>query len=202
MTRLITFDGAKGVGKSTLIGALASALHERGCAVSVLVEKTLMAQHQPDILQDAYARLKSERSASANLALATLHRERRLIISAGALARASAEVVLMDRWYPSDAVFRECVDVDALIEQNISSGVMVPDIAVAVVCDSRVSWQRACGRVRALDSKVIDSYYQHRASSKRFERAARDHRWRVLRSDHYTPGELAGQLLPDILPAR
>lgn len=191
MSVLITFDGPKGVGKTTLIRLVEQRLREAGRSVEVLVEKELMAAALGQPLEDAYQALKRSPGEASDAQVAHLHRRGRVLIGEHRLNAGTAEVLLLDRWYPSDAVFRRHIDVVDAIEANLRDGVRVPDIAFAVICRAEVSWERAHQRTRSLDSKVIDSFDDHRVSTERFERLAIGYGWHLLRSDSASANELS-----------
>ncbi|TAL98754.1 MAG: hypothetical protein EPN73_02250 [Paraburkholderia sp.] len=195
MSVLITFDGPKGVGKTTLIRHVEQRLREADRSVEVLVEKELMATALGQPLEDAYRALKRAPGEASDAQVARLHRRGRVLIGEHQLNARTADVVLLDRWYPSDAVFRRHIDVVEAIEANLRDGVRVPDIAFAVICRAEVSWERAHQRARRLDSKVIDSFDDHRASTERFERLAIDYGWHVLESDSTSADELSRKVI-------
>ncbi|CAG9261385.1 Thymidylate kinase [Paraburkholderia unamae] len=198
MSILITFDGPKGVGKTTLIRLVAQRLHEVGRSVEALVEKDLMAVALGSEIDEAYRALKSSPGRASDAEVARLHKQGRLLISSSQLNASTAEIVLLDRWYPSDAVFRRYIDVVEAIDANLRAGVRVPDIAFAVICGAEVSWERAHGRERRLDSKVIDTFDDHHASTMRFEGISRKFGWSILRSDSATADELGRQVVAAI----
>lgn len=92
-----------------------------------------------------------------------------LLIQEKCFSQSRADFLLLDRWYPSDAVFRRHVDVTAVIQANLDAGCPNPDLALAVTCDATVPWERALKRTRRLDSKVIETFDEHAESTKRFE---------------------------------
>ena len=198
MPLLITFDGPKGVGKTTLIHLVEQRLREAGHGVEVLVEKELMAATLGPSLDEAYQALKREPGEASDAQVARLHRQGRVLIGERQLSASTADVVLLDRWYPSDAVFRRHIDVVEAIDANLRDGVRVADIAFAVVCRAEVSWERAHQRTRRLDSKVIDSFNDHRVSTERFERIASDYGRHLVRSDSMSANELSRQVIDAI----
>jgi thymidylate kinase len=198
MALLVTFDGPKGVGKSTLIAHAKQRLHDLGRSVQVLTEKKLMAAVLGTRLEDAYVALKLNPGPKSELDIAELHRRGRVFITNTYLCDIATEVVLLDRWYPSDAVFRRHIDVTKAIEENLLAGVRVPDIAFAVSCDPLISWQRAHLRERRLDSKVISDYDDHVNSTNRFEGIASDYGWQILRSDSMGADQLSSSVIDTI----
>lgn len=191
MPVLITFDGPKGVGKTTLIQRVEKRLFDIGHAVDVLSEKILMAEVFGTEVDDAYRALKASPGLASEQALAQLHMRGRIRIEEAYFRNSEADVLLLDRWYPSDAVFRQHIDIAATIEANLQAGVRMPDVAFAVTCNADVSWKRAHLRARQLDSKVIDTFDDHKASTMRFERMARRFDWRILRTEDANPDELS-----------
>lgn len=196
MPALITFDGPKGVGKTTLIGHVENRLRELGYAVDAFSEKSLMAAGAMGAaLDDAYRALKSKPGRASEETIAGLHRQGRLLLQQTHFCRSSADLLLLDRWYPSDAVFRRDVDVAAVVQANLDAGVRIPDLAFAVTCDAAVSWERALQRTRRLDSKVIETFDEHAESTKRFENLAEHFGWRPLRTERTTPEALCSEVV-------
>lgn len=196
MPALITFDGPKGVGKTTLIQCVEDRLRQLGYAVEAPSEKSLMAASAIGAeVERAYHALKSKPGRSSEEAIARLHRQGRLLIQQTCFSQSSADYLLLDRWYPSDAVFRRHVDVAAVVQANLDAGVRVPDLALAVTCDAAVSWERALQRTRRLDSKVIETFEEHAESTKRFEDLARHFGWRLLQTEFATPEALCCEVV-------
>jgi thymidylate kinase len=92
-------------------------------------------------------------------------------------------IILIDRWYPSDAAFRRLVPFAEILGLNIERHVRVPDLHVGVVTDPDVSWARAAARTRGLGSTVMHSLHEHVASTEAFERAVVDHGWVLCRNE-------------------
>lgn len=183
MPILVTFDGPKGVGKSTLLQLVAEMLRSDGYLIEVLIEKDLMSEYLGDTIKLAYTELKTSPCKTSDLKIALLHKQGRLAISNEKMRTSCADILLIDRWYPSDSVFRNYIDTDKIIDDNIESGVFLADICFAVTCDPIISWQRAHKRERQLDSKVIKNYDEHVISTKRFEQSAEKYKWQIIRSD-------------------
>lgn len=201
MPALITFDGPKGVGKTTLIRHVENRLRELGYAVEVLSEKSLIAASAMGAeVENAYRALKSKPGRDSEGAIARLHRQCRLLIQEKCFSQSRADFLLLDRWYPSDAVFRRHVDVTAVIQANLDAGVRIPDLALAVTCDATVSWERALQRTRRLDSKVIETFDEHAESTKRFEDLAQHFGWQLLRTEFATPEVLCSKVVALIEP--
>ena len=195
MSALITFDGPKGVGKTTLIRLVEERLRELGSVVESLSEKELMADAMGAAVDQAYLDLKARPGRASEESIATLHRQGRLRIQETHLDRSMADVLLLDRWYPSDVVFRRHIDVAAAIQANLDAGVRVPNLAFAVTCHADVSWERALQRKRRLDSKVIETFDEHAESTARFESLAQQFGWYLLRTEHATPEALCGKVV-------
>ena len=202
MAFLCTFDGPKGVGKSTVIGEVAARLHRAGWTVSVQVEKEVLHALCGASLTEAHARFRENPSLTSEKELASRYMFARVAASAGPLANNPAQIILLDRWYPSDAVFRTHIDSAEVIKANLHAGVRRPDLAIAVTCAPAISWRRAHQRARRLDSQVISSLADHEVSTIRFEAAAEIHGWCFLRTDSTSPaalGETVERLIDDEL---
>lgn len=195
MTLLATFDGPKAVGKSTLIYEVHRALVAEGYNVEVLVEKELLPERIRTLLEPLYEKHRRNPAVETDAAIADLLLQGRRHISTTTLALNSADIVLMDRWYPSDAVFRRYIDVEKAINENIAAGVQVPDAVFAVSCDPATSWERAHARSRSLDSKVIHDLEGHTSASERFDLVARRRGWHRLYSDTLKPQQLAREVM-------
>lgn len=92
-------------------------------------------------------------------------------------------IILIDRWYPSDAAFRRTVPFAEILQLNIDRNVQVPDLHVGVVTAPDISWARAAARQRGLSSTVIHKLEEHAACTKSFERAIADHGWVLCRNE-------------------
>jgi thymidylate kinase len=92
-------------------------------------------------------------------------------------------IVLIDRWYPSDAAFRRIVPFAEILQLNIDRNVQVPDLHVGVVTAPEVSWARAAARRRGLSSTVIHKLEEQVACTQAFERAVADHGWVLCRNE-------------------
>ena len=92
-------------------------------------------------------------------------------------------IILIDRWYPSDAAFRRLVPFAEILQLNIDRNVQVPDLHVGVVTAPDMSWARAAARSRGLGSTVMHKLEQHVASTKAFEQAATDQGWVLCRNE-------------------
>jgi len=190
MDCIVSFDGPKATGKTTLIGAILRRLHAEGKTAEVLVEKDAMPAEMQEQLSVLYAQYRASPGRTTDQVIADALRAGRQVISAQRLAGASG-IVLLDRWYPSEAVFRRYLNPDVVIAANLAARVTLPDLCIALVCEPTLSWRRAHERDRSLDSKVIADYAGHRLASLRFDAAARKAGWLVMASDHTGPEVLA-----------
>lgn len=188
---IATFDGPKSVGKSTLIGLLGPSLETRGLKVWTIVEKEVVPTAISRRLEDLYAEFRRSPGQQADQAIAQALLEARLWISQNLLAEVDADIVLLDRWYPSDTVFRRFLDPIKVVEANLSAGVLVPDIVFAVTCEPETSWGRAIARSRGLDSKVVSSFDEHQEVTRQFVAAAEKYGWDIVRTDDHGAEELA-----------
>ena len=100
------------------------------------------------------------------------------------LAKQPADsIILMDRWYPSDAAFRQKVPFAEILQLNIDRNVRVPDLHVGVVTSADISWARAAARRRGLSSTVIHRLEEQVACTRTFEQAIADHGWFLCRNE-------------------
>jgi hypothetical protein len=95
----------------------------------------------------------------------------------------SDSIILIDRWYPSDAAFRRLTPFAEILQLNIDRNVQVPDLHVGVVTPPEISWARAAARSRGLGSTVMLKLEEHVASTQAFERAITDHGWVLCRNE-------------------
>ena len=178
----ISLDGPKGTGKTTLLEAVTKVLRADNKKVIRLCEKksdpfrgetmTLVNQFARDPGRDLELRI-CERLADS-----------RSWISRHVLTKQPPDsIILIDRWYPSDAAFRRLVPFAEILQLNLDRNVRVPDLHVGVVTDPEVSWARAAARTRGLGSTVIHSLAEHGACSRAFEQAVADHGWVLCRNE-------------------
>lgn len=92
-------------------------------------------------------------------------------------------IILMDRWYPSDAAFRRMLPFAEILELNVNRNVQTPDLHVGVVAAPDVSWARAAARTRGLGSTVIHTIEDHVACTNAFEREVAGHGWFLCRNE-------------------
>ena len=177
--RFFSFDGPKGVGKSTLIEAvtrLIAATNE----VTSLEEKSLDPYREET--RALLRQFRETPSYELELSICRALAKGRAWISQHVLPTA-AGVVLIDRWVPSDAVFRTLVPFDQCAEINRAAGVCEPTVVFAVVCDAAESWRRAHGRDRGLDSRVVSTWEQHEMSIAQFHRTSETQGWHRVVND-------------------
>ena len=138
----VTLDGPKGAGKTTLLEAMTKALRADNKKVIRLCEKK----------SDPYRRetmvLVNRLARQPTLALEWEVCERlaasRAWISRHVLAKQPQDsIILMDRWYPSDAAFRRMVPFAEILQLNLERNVRTPDLHVGVVTAPDISWARA-----------------------------------------------------------
>ncbi|BCQ34512.1 hypothetical protein ERHA54_19600 [Erwinia rhapontici] len=178
----VTLDGPKGAGKTTLLEAMTKVLRADNKKVIRLCEKK----------SDPYRRetmvLVNRLARQPTLALEWEVCERlaasRAWISRHVLAKQPQDsIILMDRWYPSDAAFRRMVPFAEILQLNLERNVRTPDLHVGVVTAPDISWARAAARSRGLSSTVIHKLEEHVACSKAFEREIADNGWVLCRNE-------------------
>lgn len=178
----VSLDGPKGTGKTTLLEAVTKALRADKHKVIRLCEK------KSDPFRGATMALVNQlvRNPCRDLELAVCKRlaDSRTWISAHVLSKQPADsIILIDRWYPSDAAFRRLVPFAEILQLNLERKVRVPDLHVGVVTDPEVSWARAAARNRGLNSTVMHRLEEHVASTQAFEQAVADNGWVLCRNE-------------------
>lgn len=178
----VTLDGPKGTGKTTLLEAVTKALRADNRKVVRLCEK------KSDPYRGETMALVNQlvRNPDRDLELRVCQRlaDSRAWISQHVLPEQPADsIILMDRWYPSDAAFRRLVPFAEILQLNIARHVQVPDLHVGVVTDPDISWQRAAARSRGLGSTLIHRLEEHVACTEAFERAAAENGWVLCRNE-------------------
>lgn len=184
MNRLlfVALDGPKGTGKTTLLEAVTKALRADNKKVIRLCEKksdpfrretmtlvnTLVRNPSRDLEWEICERLADSRAWISQHVLAK---------------QLPGSIVLIDRWYPSDAAFRRIVPFAEVLQLNIDRNVQVPDLHVGIVTAPGVSWARAAARRRGLSSTVIHRLEEHVACTEAFERAVANHGWVLCRNE-------------------
>ncbi|WP_166363498.1 dTMP kinase [Pseudomonas akapageensis] len=178
----VSLDGPKGTGKTTLLEAVTKALRADNKKVIRLSE----AKSDPCRGETMALVNKLVRNPSRDLELGVCERlaDSRTWISQHVLAKQPpGSIILIDRWYPSDAAFRRIVPFAEILQLNIDRNVRVPDLHVGVVTDPDISWARAAARSRGLSSTVMHKLEEHVACTQAFERAIADHGWVLCRNE-------------------
>ncbi|HYQ51904.1 MAG TPA: dTMP kinase [Pseudomonas sp.] len=178
----ISLDGPKGTGKTTLLEAVTAVLRADNKKVIRLCEK------KSDPFRGETMALVNQlvRHPSRDLELGVCERfaDSRTWISQHVLPRQPVDsIILIDRWYPSDAAFRRVLPFAEILQLNMDRNVRVPDLHVGVVTDPEVSWARATARSRGLSSTVMYKLEEQVASTQAFERAAADYGWVLCRNE-------------------
>ncbi|MES2868555.1 MAG: dTMP kinase [Pseudomonadota bacterium] len=178
----VSLDGPKGTGKTTLLEAVTKVLRADNKKVIRLCEK----KSDPRRGETMALVNKLVRSPSRDLELEVCERfaDSRTWISQHVLAKQPPDsIILIDRWYPSDAAFRRILPFAEILQLNMDRNVRVPDLHVGVVTDPEISWERAAARSRGLGSTVMRKQEEHVACTKAFERAIADHGWVLCRNE-------------------
>ncbi|KWV86140.1 MULTISPECIES: dTMP kinase [Pseudomonas] len=184
MTRalFISMDGPKGTGKTTLLEAVTTALRVDNLKVVRLCErKSDPCRAQTMALVNTFAR---DPSRDLELEVCERFADSRSWITRNVLAAQPPDsIILMDRWYPSDAAFRRLIPFADILELNINRQVQVPDLHVGVVTAAQISWARAAARRRGLSSTVMSKLEEQVACTEAFERAAVEQGWVMCRNE-------------------
>ncbi|AMW83670.1 Thymidylate kinase [Pseudomonas yamanorum] len=178
----VSMDGPKGTGKTTLLEAVTKALRADNKKVIRLCErKSDPYRSETMVLVNQLARTPSR---ELEWEVCKRFADSRAWISRHVLTQQPAgSIVLIDRWYPSDAAFRRGVPLVDILQLNVDRNVQVPDLHVGVVTDPDISWARAAARRRGLSSTVIHRLEEHIACTQAFERAVADHGWVLCRNE-------------------
>jgi thymidylate kinase len=178
----VSLDGPKGAGKTTLLEAVTKVLRADNKKVIRLSEQ----KSDPYRGETMTLVNKLARNPSRELELEVCERlaDSRAWISLHVLAKQPQDsIILIDRWYPSDAAFRRIVPFAEILQLNIDRNVQVPDLHVGVVTHPEISWARATTRRRGLSSTVIHKLEEHVACTQAFEQAIADHGWVLCRNE-------------------
>ncbi|MNV24211.1 thymidylate kinase [compost metagenome] len=178
----VSLDGPKGAGKTTLLEAVTKVLRADNKKVIRLCEQ----KSDPYRGETMALVNKLVRNPTRDLELEVCERfaDSRTWISQHVLAKQPPDsIILIDRWYPSDAAFRRIVPFAEILQLNIDRNVRVPDLHVGVVTAPDISWARAAARGRGLGSTVIHKLEEHVACTKAFEQAIADHGWVLCRNE-------------------
>ena len=178
----VSLDGPKGTGKTTLLEAITKVLRAGNNKVVRLCERN----NDPN--RGATMALVNQlvRNPSRELEMGVCERlaDSRSWISQHVLPRQpQGSIILIDRWYPSDAAFRRIVPFADILRLNIERNVRVPDLHVGVVTDPEISWARAAARSRGLGSTVMFNLHEQVASTQAFERAVAEQGWVLCRNE-------------------
>lgn len=184
MTRslFVSLDGPKGAGKTTLLEAVTKVLRADNKKVIRLCEKKC----DPNRRETMALVNQLVRHPDRHLEFEICERlaDSRSWISKHVLAKQPPDsIILIDRWYPSDAAFRRHIPFAEILQLNIDRNVQVPDLHVGIVTAPDISWARAAARRRGLSSTVIHTLEEHVTCTKAFERAASDNSWVVCRNE-------------------
>lgn len=178
----ISLDGPKGVGKTTLLEAITKVLRADNKKVVRLCEKKSDPwRGETMALVNRLARnpcLELEREVCQRFA------DSRAWISQHVLTKQPAgSIILIDRWYPSEAAFRRMLPFAEILQLNLDRGVRAPDLHVGVVTAPDISWARAAARSRGLSSTVMLKQEEHVASTLAFEREIAGRGWVLCRNE-------------------
>lgn len=178
----VSLDGPKGTGKTTLLEAVTQVLRAGNHKVIRLCErKSDPFRGETMALVNTLAR-----NPSRDLEWAVCQRlaDSRRWISTNVLTRQPLDsIILIDRWYPSDAAFRQIIPFAEILQLNMARNVRVPDLHVGVVTDADISWARAATRSRGLGGTVIQKHAEHVTCTEMFEQTAADHGWVLCRNE-------------------
>ncbi|WP_313298800.1 dTMP kinase [Pseudomonas sp.] len=178
----VSLDGPKGTGKTTLLEALTQALRADKRKVIRLCERK-----SDPFRADTMALVNQQaRQPSRALELQVCERlaRSRAWISEQVLPKQPLHsIILIDRWYPSDAAFRRGVPFDEVLRLNLDAHVRVPDLHVGVVTAPDLSWARATARPRGLASTVTFRLEEQIAATEAFEQAAVAQGWLLYRNE-------------------
>ena len=192
----ISLDGPKGTGKTTLLESITQVLRADNRKVIRLSEqKSDPFRSETMALVNRLARNPSvdlEREICERFAVS------RAWISQNVLTKQPGNcIILMDRWYPSDAAFRRMMPFAEILQRNIELNVRAPDLHVGVVTAPEVSWERAAARSRGLGSTVIHKLEEHVACTRAFEQEMTNHGWFLCRNEG-TVQEATMQVIAEI----
>ncbi len=192
----VSLDGPKGTGKTTLLEAITQVLRADNRKVIRLSEqKSDPFRAETMALVNRLARNPSvdlEREICERFAVS------RAWISQNVFTKQPGNcIILMDRWYPSDAAFRRLVPFAEILQRNIELNVRAPDLHIGVVTAPEISWERAAARSRGLGSTVIHRLEEHVACTRAFEQEMTNHGWFLCRNEG-TVEEATMQVLAEI----
>jgi thymidylate kinase len=178
----VSLDGPKGTGKTTLLEAVTKELRASNKKIIRLCErKSDPFRGETMTLINTLAR-----NPSQDLEWAVCQRlaDSRRWISRNVLTEQPLDsIILIDRWYPSDAAFRQTIPFADILQLNLDRDVRVPDLHVGVVTNPDISWARAATRSRGLGGTVIQKHAEHVACTEMFEQAVKEHGWVLCRNE-------------------
>jgi len=192
----VSLDGPKGTGKTTLLEAVTRALRADKHKVVRLCERN----NDPGRAETMALVNQLVRNPSRALELQVCERlaDSRRWITLNVLPKQPADsIILIDRWYPSDAAFRRLIPFAEVLRLNMAREVRVPDLHVGVVTDPEISWARAAARTAGLRSTVMFNLAEQVASTEAFERAVADNGWVLCRNEG-TVEEATRQVVAEI----
>ncbi|TSH82403.1 dTMP kinase [Pantoea sp. paga] len=192
----VSLDGPKGTGKTTLLESITQVLRADNRKVIRLSEqKSDPLRAETMTLVNRLARNPSvelEREICERFAVS------RAWISQNVLTKQPGNcIILMDRWYPSDAAFRRMMPFAEILQRNIELNVRTPDLHVGVVTAPEISWERAAARSRGLGSTVIHKLEEHVACTRVFEQEMTNYGWFLCRNEG-TVEEATMQVIAEI----
>ncbi|WP_369788115.1 dTMP kinase [Rouxiella sp. WC2420] len=178
----VSLDGPKGAGKTTLLEAMTKVLRADNKKVIRLCEK----KSDPFRGETMSLVNRLARNPCLDLEWQVCERlaESRAWITLNVLTKQPPDsIILMDRWYPSDAAFRRMVPFAEILQLNIERNVRTPDLHVGVVTAPDISWARAAARPRGLSSTVIHKLEEQVACTKAFEQEIVNNGWVLCRNE-------------------
>ncbi|NCE92117.1 dTMP kinase [Pseudomonas sp. L13] len=178
----VSLDGPKGTGKTTLLEAVTKVLRADNQKVVRLCER----KSDPYRAETMALVNQLARSPSRDLEIEVCERfaESRHWISQHVLPKQPpGSIILMDRWYPSDAAFRRLIPFADILQMNLDRQVRVPDLHVGVVTAAETSWARAAARPRGLSSTVMHRLEEQIVCTEAFEQAVVDNGWVLCRNE-------------------
>ncbi|MBL1188424.1 thymidylate kinase, partial [Escherichia coli] len=178
----VALDGPKGAGKTTLLEAITKRLRADNKKVIRLCEK----KSDPYRAETMALVNKLARNTTLDLELEVCARfaDSRAWISQHAPTKQPPDnIIVMDRWYPSDAAFRRMLPFAEILQLNMERNRRTPDLHVEVITAPEISWARAAARPRGLSSTVNHKLEEHVACTHAFEREIANHGWFLCRNE-------------------
>lgn len=178
----VSLDGPKGAGKTTLLEAMTKVLRANNKKVIRLCEKKSDPFRRETMA--LVNRLARNPTLDLEWEICKRFADSRAWISQQVLPEQPPDsIILMDRWYPSDAAFRRRVPFAEILQLNIERNVRTPDLHVGVVTAPDISWARAAARSRGLNSTVMYKLEEHAACTRAFEQEIANHEWVLCRNE-------------------